>query len=186
MGIGGSLLSILSRLPSKQSQHVMVDGCQSLVNVVSGVTQDTVLGSLLCLLYTSEHFPFWKTSWSVIPWLSSGVRVTVAESLSRDLGRVSEGCGLLWMKLNASKTKTTMVSRSSTPINYYRNCAEGVWWPWYSGSDIWFQLMTFENHRRSVSRAASQRLGIVRKSWRVFYDRSLLEKCLRGLVILFQ
>ena len=27
--------------------------------------------------------------------------------------------------------------------------------------------MTFEKHRRSVSRAASQRLGILRKSWRV-------------------
>ena len=26
-----------------------------------------------------------------------------------------------------------------TPSNYWRNCAEGVWWPWYIGSDIWFQ-----------------------------------------------
>ena len=30
--------------------------------------------------------------------------------------------------------------------------------------------MTFEKHLRSVSRAASQRLGILRKSWRVFHD----------------
>ena len=35
--------------------------------------------------------------------------------------------------------------------------------------------MTFEKHLRSVSRAASQRLGILMKSWRVFHDRSLLE-----------
>ena len=34
--------------------------------------------------------------------------------------------------------------------------------------------MTFEKHLRSVSRVASQRLGILRKSWRVFHDRSLL------------
>ena len=34
--------------------------------------------------------------------------------------------------------------------------------------------MTFEKHLRSDSRAASQRLGILRKSWRVFHDRSLL------------
>ena len=34
--------------------------------------------------------------------------------------------------------------------------------------------MTFEKHLRSVSRTASQRLGILRKSWRVFRDRSLL------------
>ena len=37
--------------------------------------------------------------------------------------------------------------------------------------------MTFEKHLRWVSRAASQRLGILRKSWRVFYDRSLLGTC---------
>ena len=31
--------------------------------------------------------------------------------------------------------------------------------------------LTFENHLRSVSRAASQRLGILGKFWRVFHDR---------------
>ena len=34
--------------------------------------------------------------------------------------------------------------------------------------------MTFEKHLRSVSSAAAQRLGIMRKSWQVFHDRSLL------------
>ena len=34
--------------------------------------------------------------------------------------------------------------------------------------------MTFEKHLRLVSRAASQRLGILRKSWGVFHDRALL------------
>ena len=45
---------------------------------------------------------------------SPGVRVTVAESLIRDLSRVSEWCDLWGMKLNASKTKTMIVSRSRT------------------------------------------------------------------------
>ena len=36
--------------------------------------------------------------------------------------------------------------------------------------------LTFEKHLRLVSRAASQRLGVLRKSWRVFHDRSLLER----------
>ena len=34
--------------------------------------------------------------------------------------------------------------------------------------------MSFEKHLRSVFRAASQRLGILRKSWRVSHDRLLL------------
>ena len=33
--------------------------------------------------------------------------------------------------------------------------------------------LTFEKHHRLVSRAVSQRLGILRKSWRVFHDGSL-------------
>ena len=45
--------------------------------------------------------------------------------------------------------------------------------------------MTFEKHVRSVSRAASQRLGILRKSWRVFHDRSLLGRCFRGFFLPF-
>ena len=43
--------------------------------------------------------------------------------------------------------------------------------------------MTCEKHLRLVSRAASQRLGILRKSWRVFHDRSLLGRCFRGFVL---
>ena len=34
-----------------------------------------------------------------------------------------------------------------------------------------------------VSRAASQRLGILRKSWRVFHDRWLLGRFFRGFVL---
>ena len=34
--------------------------------------------------------------------------------------------------------------------------------------------MTFEKHLRSVSTAAAQRLGIMRKYWEVFHDWSLI------------
>ena len=53
-----------------------------------------------------------STLMAVVP--SPGIRVAVAESLIRDLGRVSEWCDLWGMKLNASKTKTMIVSRSRT------------------------------------------------------------------------
>ena len=45
---------------------------------------------------------------------SPGVRVAVAESVIRDLGRVNEWCDLWGMKLNAYMTKTMIVSRSLT------------------------------------------------------------------------
>ena len=49
---------------------------------------------------------------AVVPF--PGVRVTVAESLIHDLGRISEWCDLWAMKLNESRTKTMIVSRSRT------------------------------------------------------------------------
>ena len=51
------MLSIKTQFMSNGSQHGMVDGCRSkLVDVVSGMPQGSVLGSLLVLLYTSELF----------------------------------------------------------------------------------------------------------------------------------
>ena len=57
MGIGGSVLSVLTQFLSNRPQPVLVDGCRSkLVNVVSGVSQGSVLGPLFFFLYTSELF----------------------------------------------------------------------------------------------------------------------------------
>ena len=125
VGIGSSVLSILTQFLSNRSQHIMVDGCQNkLINVVSGVPQSSVLGPLLLLMYTLELFSILEnkligyaddfTLIAVVP--SPGVRVAVAESLIRDLGRVSEWCDLQEMKLNANKTKTMIVSKSAQCI----------------------------------------------------------------------
>ena len=80
------------------------------------------------------------------------------------------------MKLNASKTKTMIFSRSPTiyllspPLTIIgtvpnecddRNMLEVTYFD---------SKMTFENNLRSVSRATSQRLGIFWKSWRAIQD----------------
>ena len=46
VGVGGSVLSVLTQFLSNRSQSVVVDGCRSkLVNVVSGVPQRSVFAS---------------------------------------------------------------------------------------------------------------------------------------------
>ena len=117
-----------------------------------------------------------------------GLRVAVAESLSSDLVKVSEWCDLWGMKLNASKTKTMIVSRSRTmhPQSPVLTIGGTV----LKESDglvilgvTFDSKMTLEKHLRSVSRAAFQRLGILRKSWQVFHDRLLLGRCFTGFVL---
>ena len=114
-----------------------------------------------------------STLLSVVP--SPCVGVTVAESLNRGLHKFSQWCDLWGMKLNASKTKTMIVSSSRTihPQSPSLTIGETVLKA-YDDLDIldvtFDSKMTFEKHLRSVSTAASHRFGILKKSWRVFHD----------------
>ena len=102
--------------------------------------------------------------------------------------KVGAWCDLSGIKLNASKTKSLIVSRSRTM--HPQSPALAIGGTVLKESDDLVILgvtfdskMTFEKHIRSVSRAASQRLGILRKSWHVFHDRLLLGRCFRGFVL---
>ena len=110
--------------------------------------------------------------------LSPGEREAVSESMNRDLNGVRVWCNLWGMKLNASKTKTMIVSRSRTVHPQLTELTlDGT--VLKESADLvilWLTFdakVTFEMHLRSVSKAAAQRLGIMRKPWQVFHNRSL-------------
>ena len=97
-------------------------------------------------------------------------------------------CDLWGMKLNVSKTKTMIVSmpRSMHPQPPPLTI-DGTVLKESVDLDIlgvtFDSKLTFEKHLRSVSRAASQRLGVLRNSWRVFYDRLHIVRCFWGFVL---
>ena len=90
--------------------------------------------------------------------------------------------------MNASTTKTMIVFRSRTmhpqspPLTI-----DGTVLKESDDLDIlgvtFDSKLTFEKHLRSVSRAASQRVGILRKSWRVFHDKLFIGRCYWGFVL---
>ena len=99
MGIVGSVSSIFTQFLSNLLQYIVVDGCRSnLVNMVFGAPQNSVLGPLLLLLYTSKLFSILKkklysygadsTLVAVVPYPLD--KVVVAEFLNRDLNRGNE------------------------------------------------------------------------------------------------
>ena len=102
--------------------------------------------------------------------------------------KVSEWCDLWGMKLNASNTKTMIVSRSRTmhPQSPELTIGGTVL---KESDDLVVLGVTFdyknifEKHHRSVSSAASQLLAVLRKFWQVFHDRLLLGSCFRGFVL---
>ena len=101
VGVGGSVLSVLTQFLSNRSQYVVVDGCRSkLVNVVSGAPQGSVLGPQLILLYTAGLFSiveiklygYADVSTLVAVVSSPGEMVAFLESMNHDLNRIV--CGV--------------------------------------------------------------------------------------------
>ena len=92
------------------------------------------------------------------------------------------------MKLNASKTKTLIVSRSCSmhPQSPLLTIGRTVL---RESNDLGIlgvtfdSKMTFQKHLHSVSRAASQRPGVLRKSWQVFHDRLVIGIYFCGFIL---
>ena len=103
IGVGGPFLSILTEFLSNRLQKVVVDGqFNEYRNVILGVPQGSALGTLLFILYTHDmwfglenilvSYADDATLLARIP--SPNMRSNVAESLNRDLSKISRWCNL--------------------------------------------------------------------------------------------
>ena len=197
LGIGGPFLNILKEFLTNRKQRVVVNGHHGdWRSVVSGVPQGSVLGPLLFILFTQDMWMGLEneliayaddaTLLAVIP--SPNHRRSVSESLNRDLAKISDWCKFWGMKLNATKTQSLIISRSRTLVPNHpdlsiddvvlQTCAS------FKILGIMFDnKFTFEQHIRSVSSSVAQKIGLLRKSFKIFGDPSILKKSFNSFIL---
>ena len=107
------------------------------------------------------------------------MRPDVTESLNRDLSKISTWCNLWGMRLNPNKTQSMIVSRSRTVFPPHPDLLVGSS---SLNSCEFFKILgvmfdskfTFERHIRSISSSVAQKIGLLRKSFRIFGDHDVL------------
>ena len=191
IGIGGPFLKIIENFVSSRVQCVKMDGLSgSFSDLVSGVPQGSVLGPILFILFTSDMFNVVQNSLIAYaddttlfaPISSPGDRISVNESLNSDLLNIYEWCSFWGMKLNPKKTQTIYFSRSRTPFPAYppliindetlkvstQMCMLGV---------IMDNKLSFEPHIRFLASSISRKIGLLRKSNKIFHSSSINRRC---------
>ena len=189
-------LGVLRGFLVGRKQRVLVEGVfSSVVDVVSGVPQGSVLGPLLFLLYTGDLpcklenplVGYADDSTILARVARPSCRPSVVASLNRDLVRVNDWCCEWGMSLNVSKTNALFVSRSRTLVPSFpnvvlNNCIiDPVNEVKILGVTI-DEKLTFEKHLRSVARSASSRLGLMRRA-RYFFDSDFVSICFWSFIL---
>ena len=196
-GVGGAFLSIISEFLSNRLQRVVVDGHYSEYrNVISGVPQGSVLGPLLFILYTHDMWfglenklvAYADDATLFAPIPSPDRRLMVAASLNRDLAKISAWCKTWGMKLNPNKTQSMIVSRSRTinpphPDLFIDNVSLTTCSSFKILGVLLDSKFTFEKHIRSVSSSVAQKVGILRKSFKIFGDQRILLNCFNSFIL---
>ena len=197
LGVGGPFINILSEFLLGRTQRVCIDGqCSSVRNVISGVPQGSVLGPLLFIIYTSDMWQglenkliAYADDATLLATVRSPLhRTEVADSLNRDLARISNWCRLWGMKLNPSKTQSMTISRSRTlfPLHPDLHIDGTV----LSDSNSFKILgvtfdkkLTFEKHIRNIASSVSQKIGILRRCFKIFNDTAVIMKCFNAFLL---
>ena len=199
IGVGGKFLALCKSFLTGRQQFVTVDGSRSPTSGVhSGVPQGSVLGPLMFTLYTSSLLAGLKCNniayaddTTIYVIIRKPVdRASSALKLNEDLVFIEDWCGRWGMELNALKTKSMLFSRSRTilpehpDLTLMNTTIESVETMKLLGV-VFDSKLTYEQHLRKVTSIASQKVGILRKCWRVYEDDELVKKCFYAFVLPF-
>ena len=197
LGIGESVLNILSEFLTERRQRVSVDGSFSDFSpVISGVPQGSVLGPLLFIAFTADMWFDIESemiSYADDTTLSVGIdspldRGSKADLLLRDVTRIKSWCDRWGMKLNPSKSNSIVISRSRTLFPHHPDLIlDGISVPncctlKLLGVTLDSKL-TFETHLRSVASCVSQKIGLLRKCRRIYRDDDIVRNSFYSFIL---
>ena len=115
-------------------------------------------------------------------------REYVAQSINRDLEQISLWCDRWMMKLNPSKTKTLIISRSRTVSPVHGDLILNGTILKVSDSLVILGVnldskLTFEYQIKSVVSSAARSRGIVRRATKILVTKEVLKTCFRAYVL---
>ena len=185
-GVSGPLLNWLINFVSGREQCVVLDGvCSPLLSTGAGVPQGSILGPTLFLLFINDlkqvvknevvMFADDTTLFSVVDSKSS--RADVANSLNEDLREIEKWAETWFVKFNATKTQSLLISRcqdmENHPPLYF--CGSRV----QEVSSIKFlgliidRKLSWSQQIFSLSKKAGRRAGLLKKARHVLPQRLL-------------
>ena len=197
LGIGGLILNIIKNFLTARTQQVVIDGFRgSIVPVVSGVPQGSVLGPTLFILFTSDMWS--QVTNPLIAYADDATlfatidspheRESVGASLNRDLARIVDWCRIWGMKLNPSKTQAIYFTRSRTVIPEYQPLILDGQTLTVSDSMKILGVtldskLSFEDHITLIASTITKQIGLIRKSLKVFNNQSIAIKCFYSFIL---
>ena len=197
LGVGGHFYNIVANFLTDRKQRVVVDGHLGPFGLVrSGVPQGSVLGPVLFNLYTADmwngiesHMVAYADDTTLImPVPSLQDRRVVAETLTRDILKIMSWCNCWGMKLNPNKSQSLVFSRSRSPDpphpdivigdSRVKNCCTlkllGV---------VLDSKLTFEPHLRLTASSISQKIGLLRKCWKIYSSDDVVRNCFYSFIL---
>ena len=191
------MLSICTELFSDRRQRGVVDCAASeWIPIISGVPQGRVLGSLLCILYTSEMFDLvenrlfaYADDYTLLAVVRKPAdRPAVIAFFKRDFFRIQERYNQCCLVQNPNKSEALVISRSRTVTPPQGDLI-------LSGASIraspnldildvkFYSKLTFEDHVHGIVSTVSQRIGILKLVLRIYLDTSVSLRCYFAFVL---
>ena len=192
--IDGRLLKFLQAYLKNRRQNVVLNGIRSeILNVHSGVSQGSILGPLLFVLFRDDIFQCIDSN-TKIALFTDDTKIwkqihteTDCGTLQKDIDAIHEWCADNKMKLNREKCKALIITAADTtwleelPLSkFFYTIGNSILDYSINERDLGVNVninINFEEHQASLINKAHQLFGITKRSCNFVMDRSR-KRCL--------